>query len=416
MSDKNAIIAGGFILLSIALLVSVIVGVRGAQGLMAESREYAVVFDISDDVGGLKPGSDVRVGGLRLGTVTSITFTTDEVDTPVILARFTLPADVPLGQGADVGIQATVTGVSWLNVAGLGDAQQLLGPTDFVDGTPNTLTQLLASLNELAPEMTGTVRDIREVTVPKVNDSVDAFGALAARVDAEIATPIANAAASTERLTDTLNARLPQSLDKVDRFTDAGGDVLEETAGILGDGGTGDIRSTLSNIADVTGTAKDRLPGAFDRIETLIDDTTARVKQAESVLDEVQVLASDAKGAAGTARALLADNRPRIDAILGNVRDATATLELASGEIRRSPWRLLYRPDKSQSEQLDLYDTARRFAEGASDLNAAAEALRTTANDPNADPERVEALLAEIEAKFTEFRTVERDLYEKIAE
>ncbi|MEM8873492.1 MAG: MlaD family protein [Planctomycetota bacterium] len=416
MSDKNSLIAGGFILVSVLLVFGVVVGVRGAQGLMTDSKEYAVVFDISDDVGGLKPGSDVRVGGLRLGTVRSITFTTDEVDKPVVLARFTLPADVPMGEGADVGIQATVTGVSWLNVAGLGDSTQLIGPNDFLDGTPNTLTQLLNSLNELAPEMTGTVRDVRQVTVPKINDSVDTFTALAQRIDREIAEPVANAAGSAEKLADSLNERLPTTLDKVDRFADAGGDVLEETADVLGDGGTRDLKSTLSNVAEVTGTARERLPVAFDKIEVLIDDTTLRVKQAERLLEEVQGFAANARGAAGSAQDLLAENRGRINNIVSNVRDATATLDLATSEIRRSPWRLLYRPDKTQSEQLDLYDTARRFAEGANDLNAAAEELRVTAADPNANPERVEALLTEIESKFADFRQVERDLYEKIAE
>jgi hypothetical protein len=50
-------------------------------------------------------------------------------------------------------------------------------------------------------------------------------------------------------------------------------------------------------------------------------------------------------------------------------------LKLASIEMRRSPWKLLYRPSADELEHELLYDAARAFAVAAADLRASSESV-----------------------------------------
>jgi ABC-type transporter Mla subunit MlaD len=413
MRDRNAVIAGAFILVAIGLIVAVIVAVNGLATFTQNFRTYDVSFDVGDDIGGLIGGSEVRVGGLKMGNVDNVIFVEDGPLAGRIAARFELPERIVLGEGAVVAVQSTITGSSWLNVSDLGDISQPLPDNAVIVGRPNTLTQLINSINQMAPEVTGTIRDVRETTLPRVNQVADNFANLAKRVEGEVeatALPIRTAADDVSVLTGNLREKLPPIIDDAGRLTAAGADVATDLQTALGsDDGEGEgapnLAATLANIK----ASSDRLPALFDQLDQAMTSVNGRLDQAKSALQNVEQAAERADG-------LLADNRPRISRIITNVREASETFKLATNEIRRSPWRLLYQPDKSQSEQLDLYDTARRFAEGAQELSAAADALRAAADDETVRPERVEELLRLVEARFTEFSEAEQNLYDKLRE
>jgi hypothetical protein len=82
--------------------------------------------------------------------------------------------------------------------------------------------------------------------------------------------------------------------------------------------------------------------------------------------------------------------------------------------VRRSPWRLLYKPAPGEMANLNLYDAARQFAEGAGDLNDAAVSLRDVLKDPDAKPEHVQKLMDRLDASFSEFQTVEQKLWTSV--
>jgi len=86
-------------------------------------------------------------------------------------------------------------------------------------------------------------------------------------------------------------------------------------------------------------------------------------------------------------------------------------LKAASAEVRRSPWRLLYNPAPNEMANLNLYDSARQFAEGASALEDAATALRDTLQQKDADPEHVKKLMEHLDESFVGFQKVEQKLW-----
>jgi len=164
----------------------------------------------------------------------------------------------------------------------------------------------------------------------------------------------------------------------------------------------------------VTGDVKERLPGLLDRATLAIDDVRVAVAQATEALDTVKDVATNAKDATAAARSVLVTNRGRIDEMVKGLRSTSNNLEAASVEIRRSPWRLLYKPTDSEQANLNLYDSARQIATASQRLADATVALRDAAADPDVDSKTVEALLATLNNAFADLKKVEGALWEGV--
>jgi len=77
---------------------------------------------------------------------------------------------------------------------------------------------------------------------------------------------------------------------------------------------------------------------------------------------------------------------------------------------------LLYKPGKGEMANLNLYDSARQFAEGANDLNDAAAALRDALKDPGLKQEDVRQLVEKLDKSFVGFKEVEQELWKQVRE
>ena len=85
------------------------------------------------------------------------------------------------------------------------------------------------------------------------------------------------------------------------------------------------------------------------------------------------------------------------------------------GALRRADWRLLYTPGKGEMANLNLYDSARQFAEGANDMNDAATALRDALASKDVDGKQLQALVDRLDKSFTSFQKVESQLWERVS-
>src|SRR2546423_14391728 len=72
--DRNAFLAGLFMLVSIALIIATVIGIKGAGRLTDPTDVRTVRFALGDNIGGLRVGDDVRVGGLKVGVVKDVKF------------------------------------------------------------------------------------------------------------------------------------------------------------------------------------------------------------------------------------------------------------------------------------------------------------------------------------------------------
>ena len=70
--QRNALRAGVFMVVSLALIIFVIVTISGAGKFTQSFTTYPIAFDLKADVGGLRAGDDVRIGGVKVGDVRDI--------------------------------------------------------------------------------------------------------------------------------------------------------------------------------------------------------------------------------------------------------------------------------------------------------------------------------------------------------
>jgi ABC-type transporter Mla subunit MlaD len=269
-----------------------------------------------------------------------------------VLVTISLPADHILATDAQIEVETTLTGVTCLNITDLGS-----GPPQPADvalaGHPDALAAFMAGLPE---------------TRQKVN----------------------------------------KDLDKVYA-------TLDDVHGWLGPS-TGDFRQTMANIHAITQHVREKLPPITASAQEFLDRLNDVVARAQHSMEDVKAALINTRELTATARSVVQRNQGHIDLIVANLKKASDNIEEATVEIRASPWRLFYKPAADERANLNLYDAARQFAEGANDLNDAAVALRDTLKDPAADPATVQKLYDKLNDQFDKFHEAEESLWKKVQE
>ena len=457
MSNKkrNPLLAGTFIVLSIAGAIGIILGIKGTAWLTDKSEIRYVSFTLADDVGGLAAGDDVRIGGYKVGEVLRIELVqpndprlaggivvterpsattrpvmrTIKPAEPRLLVSISIPVKYKWRSGVRASIQSTVTGQSNLNFDALGDGQDLASST-VLAGRPGAFSELLATVGELSPKMSGILgqlndrtipaattavedlRDktfpaarqvmeaVRDQTVPKINDTLDEYRGTAKTVTATV---------------DKLKGHIDPAMAKYHKVGDSATGMMDEIHAVFGDTKT-DIRTTMANLSSASGNVKEKLPGILDKLDSAMVKVNDVVTGAKEALVDVKKSMENVRDATGTFKAILAGNKGRIDIMVEALKNTGHNLERATADLRHSPWRLLYQPKEAELSNLQLFDSAREFAMGATNLNDAAQALRDSLKDGKSDPATIADLLKRLDDEFKKFGNAEKRLWNEVKE
>ena len=373
--DRNAFKAGLFIVVSIGLIIFVIVGIKGIARLLEPNQNRTARFKLTDDVGGLRVGDDVRIGGLKVGVVRymEIVESLKEGEQPVIVVTLQIPQRVILREGTRIEVQGTLTGASWLNMDNLG-AGAPMPPSVALVGSPSAYSRIFSALGEVAPQAKALVNDVRTITLPKANEAIATFKGTGERAS----------------------------------------EAMVQVRDLFGETKT-DFKGTVANLNVATADIKQKLPGMLQKVDGILVQMRTTVDSAKLALEDVKQTMANAKDLSASARSMINGNRGKIDNMVTGLKTASDNLKFATAEIRRSPWRLLYKPSEGEMANLNLYDAARQFAEGANDMNDAATALRDALKDPRADQATVQKLVQKLEQSFTGFKKVENDLWTHVS-
>jgi ABC-type transporter Mla subunit MlaD len=397
-TERNALKAGLFIIFSIALIIFTIVGIKGVGRVTSPSEVRTARFKLADNVGGLRIGDDVRVGGLKVGVVKDLEFEPSGPDgAPQITIWFTVPTRIPLKKDATVRIESTVTGTSNLNIEDLG-AGAAMASGDTLVGSPSQLSAILASVGKMAPEATGLIKDVRGVTVPKVNNALDKT--------TETVSAFKETGTNATELIKTLRAKVPVILARAR-------EALTHVRDIFGES-KGDFKGTIANLNAATGTMKEKLPGILDKVDSALAKSQTTVESINTALEDIKKVAANTRDITASGRSIVTGNRGKIDSMIASLKTTGDNLKAASTEIRHSPWRLLYKPGPGEVANLNLYDTARQFADGAGGLSEAATALRDALKNPNVEKDEVQRLVDKLDKCFDHFSGVEEQLWKEV--
>jgi phospholipid/cholesterol/gamma-HCH transport system substrate-binding protein len=387
--QRNAFRAGVFMLISIALVVAVVIAISGTSRFTQHFNTFFVRFSLADDIGGLQVGDDVRIGGLKVGSISGIFVSSDSSATPGVNVKIELPAEYDLRADGEISVQKGLTGPADIDITSLGSGQSLL-PGSYVKGSPDHLAVLEANL---------------AIASGKLNTDLDKLGQTA-----DSFTDTGHAATATVQ---DVHTQIPQIHQRFNDLIASAIQMLDAIHDFIGPS-SGDFHTTLANLSAITKTAKEKVPDILDELHDGLAKVDTALTHVNNAMLNVEVTAANARDLTGGLASLIQDNRSKLDGIITSLKSASDNLKYATVEIRHSPWRLLYQPKAGEMNNLNIYDSVRQFAEGADSLDDAAGALKDALADKNADPEQVKKLMAQLNDSFARFQEVQQKLWTEI--
>ncbi len=390
--NPQAVRAGLFVVAAVAVAFTLLL-MLGAAGRWFDPRPTRLVsFPVTVGVAGLAAGDPVRLGGVKIGTVSRVVVepNPDEAGEALVRVEFELPSQFDLKRDADVRVGGTLTGLAWLEVHSLGEGEPL-AKGEALNGKAGSYQALLTQVTELAPQISGAFSRVSGETIPRLNQALDAGTTLAQRIDGHV-DPIA------ERVRD---------------FAEEGGGAMAEAREVLGDGKV-DIRATLANLRDTTDTINERLPTTIERVDSFLEEGHRLATNLNETSDNLKQVLDDTAAITADARSLVRGSRAKIERIVDSLQSAAIDAKLGLAEIRRSPWRLLHKPDQREQDLLDLYAAARQFSDGAREVTQAATALRDAARNPHVDEASLAELLHRLESQTDDFGRAQGLFWERV--
>ena len=399
-SNRNNLLAGVLVTLAvIGSVVGVIVLAGGAEQLGRTT--YIVNFDLETGVSGLTPGAEIAVGGKKVGAVQDTPWATDK-DGKITGVDVAIGIDhtIVLREGARPYLELPLLGSqSRINFPTLGDGavikpgsrmQGILAPPSFLsqagygEEEANRLRSILQNTDEAMTKLNAGADEVRLITT----DAAGKWPGWSKRIDSITEKADATLSKGPE-IADDLQARL----DQVESLLTTAQDYLDENRE--------NVRSAIASfksIGEKGDQFADRLNGE------LKDAALAMLDKGKSALDDARVFI-------GSLNEIVGEQRPNIRKMFANVRLASDQLRDTLIEVRRSPWRLLYRPDTRELNFELLYDSARSYAGAVSDLRAASESLESLVDSGNnaqlLRDGSIDELLAEVQRAMTGYQAAE---------
>ncbi|MDZ4829900.1 MAG: hypothetical protein SGJ09_06835 [Phycisphaerae bacterium] len=414
--SKNNARAGLFVVGSVVLALAVFITLQKLS--FTATHPYQVRFTVESGVGGLSRGSEVRIGGLKRGEVLAIVPSIEGGALNRLDVDVVIDASITLYTNARVVRVAPLLGSgAWLNFVSVGGPDELseegppkpvvrLGANEALDAfeAPGLLTTIVGSrsahqivsiidrtaeFSKVLPEIPG---DYRSKVVPAIDAASttlvqlrDDYGRWRGTVD-ETLVAATNAAKNLE---DGARAAT--------EFVANANATLAENRPRLA--------NTLTNLESASATAK----------QAVEDVRTTTLPQVSKTLGEGERSLSELATLIDRVDAEVSTSLPQVRSFMADARTAAQQLKLATIEVRRSPWRLLYRPTTDVLAHEQLYESTRTFALATGDLRAAsdgiAELLKTRPDLMDADPALRARLQQSLVDALTKYEEAQRRLY-----
>jgi phospholipid/cholesterol/gamma-HCH transport system substrate-binding protein len=241
------LIRAGFIGAMLVILV-ILVGLQPQQlWSLASSIRYQALFS---EAGGLAPGNDVTVSGIRVGTVSDVSLRNGEA-----LVTFTIDSKTQLGSDTTAHIRTgTLLGERVFTLESAGS-----GTMHSMDVIPVSRTSSPYSLTDAVSDLTTNVAG---TDTESLNQSLDT---LSATLD-QIAPQLAPAFDGLTRLSRTLNSRNQSLRDLLKSATDVTGILSERSQ---------QVNTLILSANDLLGVLSERR----DAIVQLLANTSAVSQQ-----------------------------------------------------------------------------------------------------------------------------------------
>lgn len=413
ITSKNNVMAGLFLVgsLLVAVVISFILGDM-KETLFTSRTAYEVRYPLKIGATGLKPGSDVTLGGQSIGRVTSIEpdFDGDIVD--ALLVKIAVDSRVKFYPDAKAGLVTPLIGsISTINFAGVGSPQSgsLLDENGRIDG-------------EIAPGLLAQAGIDQEVI-----DNVKKIIARVESVSAEIEPDIKSTVASVREFADKVNTRMDAWDQHVTALLRDLDEAADEARPLLQSAqrGVADARNLMASVQARIDANREKIDRALTNVQSITERARFEtVDKINSVLDKGSVAVESFTALGDEANLILSREGPEIHRTIANIRKMSEQGNLMVAELRAQPWRVLKPPSKEDLEKEPLYNAARSYAEAVGDLRAASESLESVIAQVESDgrsatlvdPQTVLGMTRSVETAFERYQNAEQQLLRLLME
>ncbi len=399
---RNNVLAGGLVLAAIVATVIVVILLGGATEYIGQ-RSYRVEFSLADGVAGLERGSKVRIGGLNVGAVKTVQHELSPAgDIERAIVTIGIKNSITLRRDAVAYLQLPLLGSSGvLNFPSLGSGEALkdneliqgriaapgiLASAGYGDEEAQRLKNIMAKASSVADRFEKISAEVENSIVPDVKTVVSDVRANWTKENGW-----SSRVESITKNADEMVAKGPKLAADLEARLDQVKQTLETAQGYL-DENRENVKATLANARSVT----EKGDAFMNRLNNELVDS------AKGFLEQGREAFAKGEEALGKLESFISEEKPGLRTTLANLRLSSDQLRDTLLEVRRSPWRLLYRPDKRELEYELLYDSARSYAGAVTELRAATDALNAVASLPEQDRaerrETIRRLIDEMEA------------------
>jgi hypothetical protein len=403
---RNEVAAGIFVLAALATALGVLVWLGSAT--LFQKPVGTAYFCRSHAAGpaGLKGGSIVYLGDLKIGQVR---YLSDQPERKRTLYVVDLFSDVKLYDNGVSDVPFILVGDMTLSVKDKGDPNAHLTSEAY----PMPITGGLGAITDSVNKSTQALSDELDSNRP---DSLVSL----------LKSSLDNVNAFTVTIRTELDPNREHSLmamvkDAVARVHEIANRLILATAGLQGELDPNRPASILATVARMITGAEPKVADTLTDLRatagSIRDYTEHDVRELlaklHAVSGDIMKASSNLADLSEKAKNLVDRNAGSVDEMVQNFVLVAANLKATSTEVRRSPWRLLYKPDEKEQKSANILDAARAFSLGATQLDETV--TRLGAIDPKTvSPEELKKIRENLDQVFEKFKKAEDVLFKEL--
>lgn len=391
----NEVVAGLFIVMALAVSLGVVLWLGGSDWFKSKGQLVSFYVPQSQGSIGLQVGEPVTIGDAVVGKIVSI------VPQPALsrcLYHVRLDrTDMTVYANGKGKIISSPLGGSKLVILDSGSGTKLADDQNPIS-LSGGMDQALADISSVAENARVVSETIRKAVDPSQGGKM--IQEMVAIVDL-----------------------LKKSADDINTITAA---VRLQVDVQKADSILAKLKGTADDLNAMTTDAKPKVQKALTSVVNITDNFDQYAKKdIAQILDqfhqasgEVLKVTKNFAELSEQAKQMVAVNHDSVTAMVDNLAQVSANLKAMAAEVRRSPWKLLYKPSEKESRQQDIYDAAVAFSNGATQLDLATAKLAglakanpqgIPANDPT-----VKQVLQDLKDIFQRFSKQEQALWNEL--
>jgi len=385
---ENNLRAGVFVSLTLLLgLVIFTILTDAWSRLITNVSSYKVTFLVSEGIGTLASGSKVRLGGVLIGDVVSVTPRAESnKPTSKIDVVFEADKQYTLYSNASIHSRAGLLGsTGWLSITNVGEGEVATEDTILQGSTATMVSQLLGTDAEM--NISKSLDALRQISVALADEG----GALTILLGQEEAQSVATAISSARSGLVAMESILKSTNTVWPEWSESITSILTGSKNL-----PAKLLQTLQSVQ-----------------ETIQDVRSNILPNVEKTIQSLKFTMQSLELMSQTYREKSPQWASNITDIIQNINKMTTSAQRAIDEISASPWRLLYRPSDREMAYEQLNAASWKLLNALSDLKDSASLLEKVSNSKDA-PINAQSVIESLRENVHAFEKARSDIMNRM--